>query len=316
MSTAASAAPGRTVTPAAPWQVAFVGLASIWGSSFLCIKVLGEVWTPVQVALGRCVLGCLTLLVVLAVRRARLPRDGGLWARLAVVALLMNAAPFALFAVGEQHVSSVVGGLWNATTPLWVLLVVLTFVPEERPDRRRVIGLAVGFVGVILVFGPWRGLGGGELLGHLACATGALCYGLGLPYMRRALAGRTEDGVVLAAIQLLCASAMLVVVAPLSGVPSTALGADAVAALLVLGVLGSGVAYVLTHRIVAAAGPTTFSLVTYVIPVFSTALGVVVLDEPLRWNEPAGAAVVLAATAWSGGLLRLRRPGVAARQAA
>ena len=294
------------ITPAAastsapaPWRLSFVLLALIWGSSFLCIKVLGEDWAAVHVALGRIALGAVFLLGVLAVRRTALPRGRGVWGHLAVVALLMNAVPFTLFAYGETKVSSILAGLWNATTPLMVLVVVLTVMREDRPDGRSLAGLAGGFAGVALLLGPWKSLGGDELLGHLACLGGAACYGLGVPYTRRYLSGRSESGPSLAAAQLLCATAMLAVVAPLAGAPTTSLEADAVASLLVLGVLGSGLAYVLTYAIVRAAGPTTFSTVTYLIPVVSTALGVLVLSEPLGWNEPAGAAIVLGAMWWS-----------------
>lgn len=304
---AATAAAGTASPPeaspaapaSAPWRLQFVLLALIWGSSFLCIKVLGEVWAPVHVALGRVGLGVLFLLGVLAVRRTALPRGGAVWGHLAVVALLMNAVPFTLFAYGETKVSSVVAGLWNATTPLMTLLVVLVLLRDERPDRRRAIGLAGGFAGAALLLGPWKGLGGDELLGHLACLGAAACYGLGVPYTRRHLSGRPEGGVALAAAQLVCATAMLALVAPLAGAPTTALGADALASLAVLGILGSGLAYVLMHAIVRAAGPTTFSTVTYLIPVVSTALGVAILAEPLGWNEPVGAAVVLGAMWWS-----------------
>ena len=297
---AAASVPAATAAPApAPWHAQFLLLALIWGSSFLCIKVLAEDWAAVHVAFGRVALGALVLLAVLAVRRTALPRGVRVWGHLAVVALLMNAVPFTLFAYGETKVSSVLAGLWNATTPLMTLVVVLALLPDERPDRRRLIALGAGFAGVVLLLGPWKGVGGDELLGHLACLGAAACYGLGVPYTRTHLSGRPEGGVSMAAAQLVCGTAMLAVVAPLAGAPTTSLGADAVASLLVLGVLGSGVAYVLMHAIVRAAGPTTFSTVTYVIPVVSTALGVLVLSEQVGWNEPAGAAVVLGSMWWS-----------------
>jgi drug/metabolite transporter (DMT)-like permease len=97
----------------------------------------------------------------------------------------------------------------------------------------------------------------------------------------------------LAGAQLLCATAMLLVIAPLDGTPSFALDGGEIASVLVLGVLGSGLAYVLTHAIVRVAGATTFSLVTYVIPIFSTVLGVTILSETVTWNQPVGAAIVL-----------------------
>ena len=275
------------------WRAQFVLLSAIWGSSFLCIKVLDEVWAPVQVALARIALGAVFLVVVLAARRTPLPRDITAWKHVAMVGLLMNALPFTLFAYGEQHVSSVIAGLWNGTTPLMTLVAVLLLLPEERPDPRRLAGIAGGFVGLVVLLGPWQGLGGGKLLGDAACALGACCYGLGLTYTRRYLSARPEGGLPLAGAQLICATAMLLVVAPFAGTPSLALDTGQVASVLVLGVLGSGLAYVLTHTIVRAAGATTFSLVTYVIPIFSTLLGVTILSESVSWNQPAGAAIVL-----------------------
>jgi drug/metabolite transporter (DMT)-like permease len=227
------------------------------------------------------------------VKRTALPRDRAAWGHVAVMGAFMNAFPFTLFAFGEQHVSSVIAGLWNGTTPLMTLLAVLVLLPEERPDRRRLAGLAGGFAGLVVLLGPWQGLGGDELLGHLACALGACCYGIGLTYTRRFVSARPESGLSLAAAQLICATAMLAVVAPLSGTPSLRLDGGQLAGALVLGVLGSGLAYVLTHAIVRQAGATTFSLVTYVIPIFSTVLGVVILSEAVSWNQPAGAALVL-----------------------
>jgi drug/metabolite transporter (DMT)-like permease len=286
---------------AAPWQAQFVLLAAIWGSSFLCIKVLGEDWAPTWVALGRVGLGALFLVAVLALQRAPLPRGRRLWAHLAVVAFFMNAAPFTLFAYGETEVSSVVAGLWNGTTPLFTLAIVLALLPDERPDRRRLLALAAGFGGVALLLGPWQALGGDVLLGHLACGLGAVCYGCGLPYTRRFLSGRPESWPQLAAVQLVIATAMLVAVAPFAASPTLRIGPDAIASLAVLGILGSGVAYVLTHNIVRVAGATTFSTVTYLIPVVSTALGVAILGEGLSWNQPAGAAIVLGSMWWSSG---------------
>jgi drug/metabolite transporter (DMT)-like permease len=294
-------APAPAATAAAGWRAPFLALAAIWGSSFVCIEVLGDSWDPLHVALGRIVLGAAVLLAVLRARGEALPRGRDVWWRLAVVGLLMNALPFTLFAVGEQYVTSVLAGLWNATTPLMTLLAVLAFLPAERPSRRRLAGLGVGFVGVACVLGPWQGLDGDALVGQLACAGGAACYGLGLTFTRAQLADRGESGLALAGAQLLCAAALLAVPAALaSGAPNLALPADGVLALLVLGALGSGVAYVLTYRIVRAAGPTTFSTVTYVIPLVSTALGILLLGEALSWNEPVGAAVVLGAMWWSG----------------
>jgi drug/metabolite transporter (DMT)-like permease len=287
-----------------PWQAQFILLAATWGASFVFIKVLGRHWPALDVALGRCALGALTLLVLLRARGERLGLERRLWLHLAVAAVLFNAAPFTLYAFGETKVSSVLAGLWNATTPLFALVAVLVAFPEEHPDRSRIAGLGIGFAGAAVVLGPWRSLGHNQLVGDLACAGAAACYGLGFPYTRRYLAGRSESGVALAAGQLVCATVMLAILSPLSGAPTLNIGLDGLGSLLALGVLGSGIAYVLNYSVMRAAGSTTASTVTYLIPVFSTVLGVVVLGESLHWNEPVGALVLIVGIAISQGRLR------------
>jgi len=183
--------------------------------------------------------------------------------------------------------------------------------PEEHPDRTRMLGLAVGFFGAALVLGPWRSLGSDQLIGDLACAGAAMCYGIGFPYTRRYLAVREQSGVSLAAAQLLCATVVLALFAPLSRAPTLDLGLDAVGSLLGLGILGTGIAYVFNYAIVRAAGSTTASTVTYLIPVFSTLLGIIVLGETLHWNEPVGAAVLIGGIAVSEKRLRVRLGRVA-----
>jgi drug/metabolite transporter (DMT)-like permease len=181
------------------------------------------------------------------------------------------------------------------------MLTAIAAFPEEHPDSKRVAGLAIGFAGVALVLGPWRGLGHGALEGQLACAGGAACYGLGFPYMRRYLAGRTSSAVALSAGQLLVATVLLAIAVPFTSAPTGHLPLDAIGSLLALGVLGSGVAYALNYTIVRIAGATVASTVTYVIPIWSTVLGVVVLGESLSWNQPLGAVVLLAGIAVSQG---------------
>jgi drug/metabolite transporter (DMT)-like permease len=289
------------------WQIQFVALAAIWGASFLFIKVLDKHWPALWVSLGRVALGAGALLLLVALRRERLPAGRQVWLHCAVAAVLFNAVPWTLFAYGEQHTSSIVAGLWNATTPLWVLIVALAVFGAERPSAARVVGLIVGFGGVATLLGPWRGFGGGQLVGDLSCAGAALCYGFGFPYTRRFLAGRAESGVVLSAAQLLCATAMLALVAPLARAPTANIGLDGVGSLLALGAVGSGIAFAMNYAIVRARGAGTASLVAYVIPIFSTVLGVVVLGEPLHWNQPVGTAVLLAGVAISQGRIARRR---------
>ncbi len=283
------------------WRLLFVLLAATWGSSFLFIKVLDRHWSPLWVSLGRISLGALTLTLLMLWRRERMVFARRVWMHLVINAVLFNAIPFTLYAYGEKHVPSIVAGLWNATTPLWVLVFALAAFPEEHPDRARVAGLLVGFAGAVLLLGPWRGLGGGELRGQLACAGAATSYGLAYLYTRRHLAGLAESAIALSAAQLICATFLLVVFTPFSSLPTVHIGLDGLGSILALGVLSSGVAYALNYAIVRSAGATIASTVTYLIPVFATVLGVLVLGEALSWNQPAGAAILLAGIAVSQG---------------
>jgi drug/metabolite transporter (DMT)-like permease len=279
-------------TQASSWQAQFALLATIWGASFLLIKVADESLTPLQVALGRVVFGGAAVLLVLAAQRQRLRFSSVEWLHLFVVALLFNSLPFVCFAWGETHTSSVLAGIWNATTPLWTLPFALLLVREEPPSRTQAVSVAIGFVGVLTVLGPWRGEGGSALAGNLACVAGAACYGLGFAYSRRHLT-RAHEPLALSAGQLLCATVQLAVVTlPVDGLPGH-ISLRSLGSVAALGALGTGIAYLLNYAVIRAAGITVASTVTYVVPLFSTVLGVVVLSEPLHWNAPLGGAIVL-----------------------
>jgi drug/metabolite transporter (DMT)-like permease len=288
------------------WLPAFALLACIWGASFLFIKVAVDAFEPVQVAFGRNAVGALTLLGLLVARRERLPRDRRVWLHVMAVAVFFNSVPFVLFAFGETKVTSVVAGIWNATTPLNTLVVALALLPDERPTRERVSGLIVGFAGVLIVLGPWTGLGG-LLIGNIACFGAAVCYGFGYPYTRRFLAGRSDSAISLSAAQVSCGALQLLPFVVFTSDAPDSVPLDSAASLLALGAGATGIAYVVNYFVIRRAGATTASSVTYLVPLVSTALGVAVLGERLSWNQPVGAAVVLLGVALSQGRLR-RRP--------
>jgi drug/metabolite transporter (DMT)-like permease len=290
---------GASTRRNADWLGSYLLLSAIWGTSFLFIKIADRQLSPLQVVLVRMALGAVTVLAVLVVRRVRLPSAPRTWGHLALLALVSNVLPFSLIAYGETHISSVLAGMWNATTPLFTLVIALAVLPEERPTRARVGGLALGFVGVVIVLGPWSGLRGPVLEGSIAVGAASACYGLAFAYLRRYVAGRSDPGVSLVAGQLLCGTAMMAVVTILFTSAPSRLGAGPLLSVGVLGVLGTGVAYVLNYSVVRRAGATVASTVTYLIPLFATACGVVLLDERLAWNEPVGAVVVLLGVALS-----------------
>ena len=295
------AGPTRTQPP---WQASFLLLSTIWGASFMFIKVELEALDPLEVALARVLFGAVTLLLVLRIRRERLPRGRTVWRDLFIVALFYNSIPFSLFAFGEQHASSIVAAIGNATAALWTVVFAMALLPDERATRTRVTGVLIGFLGVLVLLGPWHGLGGPSLLGTLLCLGPGVCYGLAFAYTRRHLSGRPEPVTSLAAGQILLATLQLAVVTPFFSSAPSHIGLKVWGCILALGALGTGLAYILSYDIIGRAGTTTASLVTYVVPLFATFFGVVLLSEGLSWNEPVGALVIIAGASVSQGLLR------------
>ncbi|WIX85626.1 DMT family transporter [Amycolatopsis sp. DG1A-15b] len=269
-----------------------VVLALLWGSGFLWIKLALTGLSPVHLTLVRCALGALTLLVMAVAARQRLPRNRGTWGRLIIAAFFCNALPFALFGIGERTVDSGVAGVMNATTPLWSLLIGVALGTERRLNPARLLGLALGFAGIVVIFAPWQQSG---LLstGALALLGAGLSYAIAFAYMARKL---PADGAPLAlsAAQLMTATALTALALP---VASTAphLTLTAVVAVTILGVFGTGITFYLNYRLIADEGPTAAATVGYLLPVVSVALGALFLGEPLTPRVLGGMAVVLVA---------------------
>ncbi|KUL37322.1 hypothetical protein ADL22_21885 [Streptomyces sp. NRRL F-4489] len=292
-------APVPAPGPRLDWRIRFALLALVWGLSFLFVKISGAAYAPLHVALGRVVFGALTLLAVLAFKREALPRNPRLWLHLAVAAFLLNALPFTLFAYSEERITSALAGICNATTPLFTLLVAVSALPGERPSRNRLAGMALGFLGVLVVFGIWNGANVGDPVGAGMALGAALSMGAGWVYVRRFLTDSGHSSVALSAAQVTAGAVELAVVTPfLTSVP-THFPLVPTLSLIVLGALGTGVAFLIQYGLVRDAGATVASMVTYLVPVVSTAAGVVVLGEVLKWHQPVGALVILAGAALS-----------------
>ena len=178
--------------------------------------------------------------------------------------------------------------------------------PAERLSRQRLLGLLIGFGGVLVVMGVWRGVSG-DLVGSLACLGATLCYGVGVPWTRRFLAVRPEGGASIMGAQLICSTAIMAVACLIWTPAPTAVGWSALLAVVVLGALATGLAFIWMFRVIALAGSVVSASVTYATPLVSTFLGIVVLGEALTWNQPVGAVIVLIGAALVQGLIGRRQ---------
>lgn len=274
----------------------------MWGSSFLWIKIALDGLGPVQITQGRLLLGAAMLLALCAVRRLRLPAGRALWGHLLVLSLFGNAVPFALFGYGEQTVDSGLAGVLNSTTPLWTALAALVARQERRPGPQRVAGLALGFAGTVVILAPWHSTAG-SLRGALLCLVAAVCYGVTLVYSSRFVVNRGVHPLALAAAQISAATGWALLAAPVTGVAPRHLTPGVAAAVAVLGLLGTGYAFVLVNRLLMDEGPTSTATVTYLLPAVAVLLGALTLGERPGPRVLAGMLVVLA-----GVMLTQRRP--------
>jgi drug/metabolite transporter (DMT)-like permease len=302
--------------------VQFVALAFAWGSSFLFMKIGLRGLSPAQVVWARVVLGALTLGIIVALTRRAVPRDPRLWGHLTVVAVLLCLAPFLLFTWAEQRISSGVASIFNATTPLLTMALGAVALATERLTRERSLGLGLGFAGVLVIIGPWRGVDlTHDLPAQLACIGATACYACAFVYLRRFVAHRGVPAVTLAFVQVAAAAVIALAATPWLAATPPRLDATIVLSMLALGGVGTGLAYIWNNNIVSAWGAANAAAVTYLTPVVGVALGVALLDEPLTWNQPAGAALVVLGIVASHGRLpraqeRLARGGREERRGA
>lgn len=274
-------------------------LALIWGSAFLWIKLAIRGLSPVEVTLARLALGTGVLFVIVVARRIPVPRSPTVWAHIVIAAVFANAAPYLLFALGEQHVASSTAGMLNATTPLWTVVVALAVRHQKAISVLQGTGLALGFGGAVLIFAPWQSSSGFVSTGAIECIAAAASYGVSYVYMDRYLAQRDVSALALSACQLFAAAIMLAIALAVTGAPAPRLDTTVVVSISILGLIGTGAAYVLNYQIITSEGATAASTVTYLLPVIAVVLGAIALREKITLLAIGGIVLVLAGVGFS-----------------
>lgn len=274
---------------------AFLLLGSIWGSSFLWIKIALDELGPFTLVGFRLLFGALGMLVVFLIQRPAFPKDRRVWAQLVLMGVTNTALPFVLISWGELAIDSSVASILNSTTPLFTLIIAHFFLSDERMTIPRALGLLLGFAGILLLFSRDVGLDGFRtgLMGQAAVLTAAISYAASSVFARRAFRGvplLAQASIPLFAADLMIWGGAFALESPLA-IPQLPITWLAVAW---LGLLGSCVAYLLYFYLINNVGSTRSTLVTYMFPVIGVALGVLFLGERLDVRLVIGALMVVA----------------------
>jgi drug/metabolite transporter (DMT)-like permease len=289
------------------WIVLYLALGIVWGCSFIFIKLGLEFLTPFGVAFVRCALGAATLLAWARYKKIALPKSRKIWLHLWVVSLLLNVIPGVFFALAETEVTSILAGIINAVTPLMTLLAIALVTRDEKPKFYQVLGILIGFIGVLTVLGVWKGLGENPLWAIFVLLAAVTCYGFSFPYSRRFILPHKIQPESMAAAQVTTGAFTLLPFFLYDGISQTAYLPGPVFAMIALGILGSGFAYIWNFKIMTIAGSAIASSVTYLTPVVAVIVGVIFLKERLFWYEPVGALIVLLAVAIGQNRIKLKR---------
>ena len=304
-------APATTATPAVAgpksWATDFVLLAAIWGSSFLFMRISTVEFGPLPTAAVRVAIAALFLLPIVWLR-GLLPELRKNWKRIFFIGVLNSGIPFACFSFALLSITTGLSAILNATVPMFGALIAWAWL-KDKPNASRVLGLIIGFAGVAMLawdkatFKPdASGVAPGWAV--LACLFACVCYGISASYTKRYLSGLPP--LVTAAGSQIGATLGLALPA-LWLWPARMPGTSAWLALLVVGVLCTGLAYILFFRLIENAGPPRALSVTFLVPVFAVLYGVLFLGEAVTPWMVACAGVIVCGTALATGLLRLGR---------
>jgi drug/metabolite transporter (DMT)-like permease len=258
----------------------FAVLGLLWGSSYAFIKIGVEAGlSPFTLVTLRLLVGVTLLALVVLAARERLPRHPATYGHLVVMSVLSVALPFSLITWAEQHVDSALAAVLTGAVPLFVIPIAALLLPDEGLTAGRGAGLLVGFVGVLILVGfDPATLTGGHLLAELALIGASVSYAGGAVYARRFVHGLRP--MIPALFQVGFAAVIAGVMALAFERPTQiVLRPEAILAVAWLGLLGSGVAYLVFFRLLGRWGATRTSLVAYLLPVVGIVLGVAVLHE-------------------------------------
>jgi drug/metabolite transporter (DMT)-like permease len=290
----------------AEWLI-FLALGFMWGSSYLFIKLAVDSFGTFTLIAIRLLIGATFLWVVLRASRTPLPRSRRTYGHLLVMACVNIVVPFTLITWAERSVDSALASILNSTVPLFVIVIAPMFLPEEPIRLNSLVGLAVGFAGVVVLVSPGLVAADGSPAGELALLGSSFAYACGNVYARRNVRGLPP--LIPAVFQVTFALLIVGALALIVDQPWRSVTSDARAwfSVVWLGIFGSGLAYLAYFRLLAHWGATRTSLVAYLLPVVGIVLGFLVLQEPIDATIVAGTVLIIAGVALVNGRWGRRR---------
>jgi len=270
----------------------FLALGFMWGSSYLFIKLAVDDFGTFTLVALRLAVGAALLWIAIRIAGQALPREPRIYGHLVVMAVVNIVIPFVLITWAEQSVDSSIAAILTSAVPLFVIVIAPLFLHDEPIRVNGVAGLAIGFIGVIVLTSNELSLTDSDLTGEIALLGAALSYAVGAVYSRRNMRGIPP--MIPAVFQvtfalLISGTIALVLERPWEATPDL----EAVFSILWLGILGSGFAYLAVFRLFASWGATRTTLVAYLIPVWGIILGFLVLAEPIDGRLLVGTALVI-----------------------
>ncbi|TRZ74654.1 MAG: DMT family transporter [Actinobacteria bacterium] len=287
------------------WLPYFIAVIFAWGSTFVFIKGCLEFLTPVGVAFTRYALGALFMVLYSARLRLKFPRNKQILARIFILSLFFNSLFGILLALAETEISSALAGIGASIVPLMTLFFVAVVFRSEKLTFEQIIGLIIGFIGALSIFGVWNGIGDNPWWAMLALLAATVCYGIAYPYSKKYILPYGLKTEVLVTTQLCFSAITLLPLFLLFGVKQAPQTLWQVSSAICVGFICSGIAFVWNLKVLEAAGSIIASSVMFLVPIVSIGLGVTFLNESITWNEPVGCAIVLFGAAVGQGRIQL-----------
>lgn len=272
--------------------IIFITLGLIWSSSFMWVELALREVGPITLVAFRVFFGFLFGAVVIITQRIPLPRTLKEWAPLIVLGLTNIAIPFFLISWGQKSIDSGVASILDATVPLFTILVAHFLLHDDKMTLPKVLGLLTGFAGVVVLMSKDIGEDTGSLLGQLAVIAACIFYAASsiiarvftenTPTILRGLGPLVSAAVVMVSSAFIFEAPLKIPTLPITWI-----------ALLWMGILGSGLAFIMLFYLIHEIGPTRTTMVTYLFPLGGVTLGVIFLNEQLTWQIVTGAVLII-----------------------